>query len=77
MAGPRPAICHLIRPAQVSHPTGVARCAMITHLGDTQHAAKDVRTASRTWKGALAILDELRHPDAAAVTCAEHDRDLT
>lgn len=39
----------------------------LTHLGDTHHAAGDASTARAAWQHALAILDDLNHPDAAQV----------
>ncbi|HEY2579932.1 MAG TPA: tetratricopeptide repeat protein [Streptosporangiaceae bacterium] len=39
----------------------------LTHLGDAQHATKDLKNASTAWQQALAILDEMHHPDATAV----------
>ncbi len=38
----------------------------LIHLGDAQHAASD-RGAQRSWREALAILDDLQHPDADEV----------
>jgi tetratricopeptide (TPR) repeat protein/transcriptional regulator with XRE-family HTH domain len=38
--------------------------ATLTRLGDTHHAAGDPGSAETAWKQALAILDELDHPDA-------------
>jgi DNA-binding SARP family transcriptional activator len=37
---------------------------VLTHLGETQHALGDAKGARKAWLGALAILDELRHPGA-------------
>lgn len=36
----------------------------LTHLGDAQEAAGDPRGACDSWEPALAILDDLKHPDA-------------
>jgi tetratricopeptide (TPR) repeat protein len=35
----------------------------LIHLGDTSYAAGDLPAARRAWQAALAILDELSHPD--------------
>lgn len=37
------------------------------HLGRTHHAAGQLAAAHRAWYQALAILDDLQHPDAAQV----------
>lgn len=37
------------------------------HLGRTHHAAGQLVAAHRAWRQALAILDDLQHPDAAQV----------
>ena len=34
------------------------------HLGDTRHAAGNPEEARTAWEEALAILDDLHHPDA-------------
>ena len=39
----------------------------LTHLGDSHHAAGDQRAAADAWRLALALLDELSHPDARDV----------
>jgi tetratricopeptide (TPR) repeat protein len=39
----------------------------LTHLGDAWRAAGDEDVALQNWRDALGILDELSHPDAAAV----------
>jgi tetratricopeptide (TPR) repeat protein len=39
----------------------------LTHLGDTHHAAGHPEAADHTWRQALAILDEMQHPDADTV----------
>ncbi|MEU5874036.1 BTAD domain-containing putative transcriptional regulator [Glycomyces sp. NPDC047369] len=39
----------------------------ILKLADTHHATGDLAAARRTWERALAILDELNHPDARTV----------
>ena len=39
----------------------------LPHLGDTRHAADDPRLAGQAWRQTLAILDDLRHPDADGV----------
>jgi len=38
-----------------------------THQGDAQQAAGNLQGARHAWQQALAILDDLRHPDAARV----------
>ncbi|MBV9451048.1 MAG: tetratricopeptide repeat protein [Streptosporangiaceae bacterium] len=40
---------------------------ILTHLGDAHHAAGQSRQARDAWHQALAILDDLHHPDAAQV----------
>jgi DNA-binding SARP family transcriptional activator/tetratricopeptide (TPR) repeat protein len=44
-----------------------AEATVLAHLGDTWRAAGDLKEASRAWRQALAILDDLRHPDATRV----------
>ncbi|MFI7593574.1 ATP-binding protein [Micromonospora sp. NPDC049359] len=39
----------------------------LTRLGDTHHTIGDTAAAHEAWQHALAILDELQHPDAAAI----------
>jgi tetratricopeptide (TPR) repeat protein/transcriptional regulator with XRE-family HTH domain len=46
----------------------------LVRLGDTQSAAGDHETARAVREQALAILDELRHPDAAQVRASLHAR---
>jgi DNA-binding SARP family transcriptional activator/tetratricopeptide (TPR) repeat protein len=41
--------------------------ATLDHLGDVQLSAGDQAAACRTWTGALAIFDEIDHPDAKQV----------
>jgi tetratricopeptide (TPR) repeat protein len=36
----------------------------LTHLGDTWHTAGEASQAWKVWEQALAILDDLRHPNA-------------
>jgi hypothetical protein len=36
----------------------------LAHLGDTLHAADDRPAARSCWQQALAIIDDLEHPDA-------------
>jgi DNA-binding SARP family transcriptional activator/tetratricopeptide (TPR) repeat protein len=43
-----------------------------THLGDTHHATGDEHTARVSWHRALAILDEIAHPDAARLHAKLH-----
>ena len=43
------------------------RCAILTHLGDASHDAGHPAAARQAWQHALAILDDLRHPDAEQV----------
>lgn len=40
---------------------------VLTHLGDSCRAAGDVEAAADAWRRALAILDDLGHPDAVDV----------
>nr|WSX24998.1 tetratricopeptide repeat protein [Streptomyces tubercidicus] len=40
---------------------------ILTHLGDTHHAAGNARAAHDAWQHALAILTDLDHPDADTV----------
>jgi len=40
---------------------------MLAHLGDAQQATGDREAARRVWQQSLAILDDLRHPDATGV----------
>ena len=39
----------------------------LTHLGDTHQAAGELAQAREAWQQALAILDDLQHPDADQV----------
>jgi tetratricopeptide (TPR) repeat protein len=39
----------------------------LTHLGDTRHAAGDLRRAREAWQQALPIFEDLQHPDADQV----------
>jgi tetratricopeptide (TPR) repeat protein len=43
------------------------RAEMLTHLGDAHQASGDHAAAHSTWRTALAILDQLGHPDAGPV----------
>ncbi|HTX85126.1 MAG TPA: BTAD domain-containing putative transcriptional regulator [Streptosporangiaceae bacterium] len=40
---------------------------LLTHLGDTRHAAGDLTQAREAWQQALVILHDLEHPDASQV----------
>jgi tetratricopeptide (TPR) repeat protein len=44
------------------------RAGILIRLGDAHHAAADPSAAKRAWQRALAMLDELQHPDAGTVT---------
>jgi tetratricopeptide (TPR) repeat protein len=39
----------------------------LTYLGDTRHAAGDLPQARQAWQQALAIFEDLQHPDAEKV----------
>jgi hypothetical protein len=39
----------------------------LTNRGDTRRAAGELMAARKAWQQALAILDDLKHPDAAKV----------
>jgi hypothetical protein len=39
----------------------------LAHLGDARFAVGYLKTARQAWQQALAILDDLRHPDAEPV----------
>ena len=41
--------------------------SLLVHLGDNQRATGELAAARQTWAQALTILDDLDHPDAAAV----------
>jgi len=43
------------------------QATLLTHLGDALGTAGDARLARAAWQQALDLLDELDHPDAAAV----------
>jgi tetratricopeptide (TPR) repeat protein len=45
----------------------LSEATVLGHLGDTQRAAGDPGAAGAAWRQAAAILDDLRHPDAAKV----------
>ena len=47
--------------------SGLNEATTLGHLADTLLAAGDPDAARRTWEQALAILDDLHHPDAADV----------
>jgi tetratricopeptide (TPR) repeat protein/transcriptional regulator with XRE-family HTH domain len=44
-----------------------AQSVVLTHLGDTWRASGSADNARNSWQAALAILDELQHPDAGQV----------
>jgi len=50
---------------------------ILTHIGDTHRAARDLRGARDTWQEALAILHDLDHPDASQVRDRLRDLDAT
>jgi hypothetical protein len=39
----------------------------LIHLGDTRHAAGELALARDTWQQALAIFEDIQHPDAGQV----------
>jgi hypothetical protein len=41
--------------------------SVLTHLGDARHAAGESALAREAWQRALAILDDIEHPDADQV----------
>jgi tetratricopeptide (TPR) repeat protein len=45
----------------------------LTHLGDTHHAAANIKAARDAWQDALTILEELDHLDADQVRTRLHD----
>lgn len=45
----------------------------ISFLGDAWQAAGNLEEARYSWRQALAILDDLRHPDACGVRAKLHD----
>jgi DNA-binding SARP family transcriptional activator/tetratricopeptide (TPR) repeat protein len=45
----------------------LGEAATLTHLGDTQDAAGDSAQSRQAWQQALAIYDDLQHPDADEV----------
>jgi hypothetical protein len=45
----------------------LAEADALTHLGDTRQAAGDTGSARAAWQQALAILDDIGHPEAQAV----------
>ena len=55
--------------------TATTRPTILTHLGDTHHAAGDPDAARDAWQQALTILDDLDHPDAAQVRAKLADVD--
>jgi hypothetical protein len=46
---------------------------IITHLGDTHHAADNLPAAREAWQHALTILQQLDHPDARQVRAKLED----
>jgi tetratricopeptide (TPR) repeat protein len=50
---------------------------ILTHIGDTHRAARDLRGARDTWQEAHAILHDLDHPDASQVRGRLRDLDAT
>jgi tetratricopeptide (TPR) repeat protein len=46
----------------------------LTHLGDTYRAAGEPAAAQDVWRQAVAILDDLHHPEAAQVRAKLRDR---
>ena len=43
------------------------RAETLSHLGDAYQTVGELEAAHTAWREALAILDELQHPDAAGV----------
>jgi hypothetical protein len=39
----------------------------LTHLGDTRHAAGELAQARQAWQQALAVLEDLQHPEPEQV----------
>jgi predicted negative regulator of RcsB-dependent stress response len=39
----------------------------LSHLGDIRHTAGDLAQARQAWQQALAIFDDLQHPDVGQV----------
>jgi tetratricopeptide (TPR) repeat protein len=50
---------------------------ILTHIGDAQRAARDLRGARDAWQEALAILNDLDHPDASQLRDRLRDLDAT
>jgi DNA-binding SARP family transcriptional activator/tetratricopeptide (TPR) repeat protein len=48
------------------------QAGVLTRLGDAYHATSDQRAARRTWKQALAIYEDLHHPDADQILARIH-----
>jgi hypothetical protein len=44
-----------------------AEADTLTHLGDSRHASGELTQAREAWQQALAILEDIQHPDAAKV----------
>ena len=51
-----------------------AAAETLGHLGDACHAAGEPAEARAAWEEALAILDDLRHPDADRIRAKLRDR---
>jgi len=47
----------------------------LTNLGDIRRAVGELLQAREAWQQALAILDDLKHPDAAEVRARLADMD--
>jgi hypothetical protein len=45
----------------------------LTHLGDAHHAAGEQAEAREDWQQALAILEDMQHPDDVRAKLAETD----
>jgi tetratricopeptide (TPR) repeat protein/transcriptional regulator with XRE-family HTH domain len=43
------------------------QATVLVHLGDTHHGAGDLQAADEVWRQAVAIFDDMHHPDAEAV----------
>lgn len=55
----------------------VHEATALTQLGDIHHVARNDRAAREAWRQALAILDELRHPDARQVRAKLNEADAS
>ena len=65
----RAAACYesALAPVPGTTATASSKQTVLTHLGDARHAAGELPQARQAWQQALAIYDDIQHPDADKV----------